>query len=465
MKILLRSFKTLLVAFLLQSELPAIAASAGGKTGLLTEPPEDQTEDLAKTDRVDSKKLEWNVKNLLEDYRGNGSQNAKWDVPAERALTAYASNRSGVVVVKQDEMNAFCQEALKAGCKDPMIKYLLIRAIAPQAGKANMQQAKQYSEAAKELEASKYSGIRKFYGFARAADAMFSGGGTNRETRMLANTYRRNATSSLESALKDDTIPVTEAYDACRDLLNLTYRFKQEYHYAFHRLEPILLAKWPDESSIQLIRGHFYIEYAWAARGNGLADTVTDEGWKLMAERLETAAQALEKAWKLNPKDERIPTEMITVEMGQGKGRERMELWFGRAMQLRTNNYRACWKKAYYLEPKWYGSPEELLKFGRECVASKNWGGKVPLILVDAHNMLVTYLPREKRADYWKQPEVWNDLKAGYEKYLKSTPDGKAQRERYIRHAYENAKWAELNTQLKLLSEPNYASFGGKAKI
>lgn len=458
---------SLLIAILivLSSSVGLTAAGAVRKPGVPVEAPTEQDRVPSDSAAENKVKLEWNIKNLLDGYRRNGSSNAKWDAPAEKALKAYASSRAGSQTLGPAEMKAVCESALDAGCTDPMIRYLHIRAVAPAANRASKEQSEKYAQAAAALMTSMYSDLRKFYACARAAEAVFYAGGTNRETRTIANGYRRSASTYLETALKDETIPVTEAYDACNDELNLTYRFSQEYHYVFGHLEPLLVPRWEDNSSIQLLRGHYYINYAWAARGTGYANTVTDEGWKLMGKRLEIAEQALEKAWKLNPKDERIPNEMITLELGQGKGRDRMELWFNRGMQIWTNNYKACWNKAYYLEPKWYGSPEALLAFGRECVASTNWGGKVPLILVDAHAMLVEYLPPEKRADYWKQPEVWQDLKAAYEKFLVFCPDQIPQRQSYISRAYQNEKWEELNAQLKLLSKPNYEFFGGKVKF
>jgi hypothetical protein len=72
---------------------------------------------------------------------------------------------------------------------------------------------------------------------------------------------------------------------------------------------------------------------------------------------------------------------MITVELGQGRGRPRMEQWFQRAMSLSPNYYEACYAKLHYLQPKWFGSNEDMLEFAGECVNSSKWGGHVPLIL------------------------------------------------------------------------------------
>jgi hypothetical protein len=129
-------------------------------------------------------------------------------------------------------------------------------------------------------------------------------------------------------------------------------------------LEPILFAKWPEASFVWLLQGEANIKMAWQARGTGYANRVTDEGWKGLEQHLKIADKALNKAWKLNPKDVRIPLAMLTVELGQGEGRDRMELWFNRAMELNPLCYDAAYAKLYYLEPKWHGSVEDMLIFG-----------------------------------------------------------------------------------------------------
>jgi hypothetical protein len=147
---------------------------------------------------------------------------------------------------------------------------------------------------------------------------------------------------------------------------------------SFDLLWPELNAKYPKSAGIWLIRGRYYIKFAWQARGNGFADSVSADAWKLFAERLDLAQEALENSWKLRPMEE-TAIEFLKLELGQGKGRQRMEKFFQWAMLLNTNSYDACIQKLNYLYPRWYGSPEEMLQFGWECVDSKTWGGNVPL--------------------------------------------------------------------------------------
>ena len=53
-----------------------------------------------------------------------------------------------------------------------------------------------------------------------------------------------------------------------------------------------------------------------------------------------------------------------------------------------------------------------------------------PLVLVDAHTMLVTHVSAGKPREHWKQPEVWKDLKAVFEKFFKPCADANGTRQR-----------------------------------
>src|SRR6185503_19500901 len=110
----------------------------------------------------------------------------------------------------------------------------------------------------------------------------------------------------------------------------------------------------------------------WDARGSGTRNTVTPEGWKLFRERLAEARKFVEAAWKTAPTNAAIPNAMLQVAVGQQWARSEMEQWFKRAMDLDPKNYRACDIKLGYLQPKWYGSAEDMVAFGRECLTN-NW--------------------------------------------------------------------------------------------
>src|SRR5262249_484341 len=154
---------------------------------------------------------------------------------------------------------------------------------------------------------------------------------------------------------------------------------------AFDRVDAEL-AKVPGLEAVRLTaKGHFFKDYAWEARGSGYANTVTEEGARKMHERLAISRKALVQPWALQPALGETANQMLGVILGQGGSRAEMEKWFERAMKADNNNSLACWSKLQWLDPKWYGTQEEMLEFGRACRDTKNWRGGLPLILAEAH--------------------------------------------------------------------------------
>ena len=134
-------------------------------------------------------------------------------------------------------------------------------------------------------------------------------------------------------------------------------------------------------------------------------------------------------------------------------------------MALNTNYYDACWAKLYYLQPKWYGSHDQMLEFAAECLNSEKWGGHVPLIVLDAHDQIAGTLGPDARADYWMRAEVWTDIHQAFEKFFRLNPDAKGWHHNYALYAYRAQQWDELNKQIALLGPVNYDYFGGKEKF
>jgi hypothetical protein len=421
----------------------------------------------AKTIKGPDQRLKWNLATLVDDYERVGKHSPQWDEPAREALRAFAQIRSQGKQnpAAQGELANFCRTAVDAGCDDPMIRYLYVRNEIGWYEKATPEVAEAYRSADEGLQQSQYSAIRKFYGSLRAAEALKAAAPNRNKTPPEVHHARRHAAASLREVVADKTTPIEEVYEACHGLMEATESNKPQYEEFYLAVRDALLRNWPKESLALLLEGDFHIQYAWHARGSGFADTVTKEGWKLFAKRLAIAEKALDKAWRLDPKNARIAIIQLTLELGQGRGRPRMEMWFQRAMELDANNYTACNRKLFYLEPKWYGSSKEMLQFGRECVASKKWGGRVPLILIDAHDAVARYIDKDKRHAYWEDPSVWPDIKGAFEKFFELNPDAISWRHNYAWYAYACGQWDDFNEQVQKMGEVNYAYFGGKEKF
>jgi hypothetical protein len=66
-----------------------------------------------------------------------------------------------------------------------------------------------------------------------------------------------------------------------------------------------LIQRWttarPQSITARLALADAYVAYAWAARGSGYANTVTDQGWRLFEERANKAAEILQDSATLTP--------------------------------------------------------------------------------------------------------------------------------------------------------------------
>lgn len=415
-------------------------------------------------------RLDWNLKILVEAYQKSGHANPKWDVPAERALTEYANARSQTTESNENWgaiISNNCSAALEAGCDDPMIHLLHVRFGMDQTG-SRQSFAEAFRVAALDMEASPYPDILKFDAWLREGrQAIYTYGyGTNIPVEVARLEIWPHAETNLLAALSDRTMPPEEAYNACHALLEEWKGNADHYAELYHSMEKRFPGPWKNEPVILLLKGEACIEMAWHARGSGYANTVTGAGWKLFRERLAAAEAALTKAWQLNAHDPRIAVKMMKVELGQGQGRDRMELWFLRAMELDPNDYDACNSKLWYFEPKWYGSVSDMLAFGRECVQNQQWGGHVPLILLDAHLAIQQEFadPAEK-TNYWTQPKVWLDLKDAFDRFFELNPGETSWYHNYAWFAWQAGQWATLNNLIPKLAPVNYDYFGGKDKF
>lgn len=411
-------------------------------------------------------RLDWDLKTSVGAYEEVGNTDARWDESAKAALTEYA--RSVTKATADEEMREVirtnCVAAIEAGCGDPLVRYLYARYYLTETN-SPIEVADALCAAAVDLEKSSYPTIRKTYADIRAVSQVFSAYGKNWKSVTSLPEIQRSLSRDIVATVQDKTLPPEEAHQVCSEALKLMTGSAAFYSQAYSSLEPIIFNNWPDASASWLLKSDAYYQMAWLARGGGYANNVSADAWKAFGEKLAVAETALNKAWELNPKDARIPAFMIRLAEGQQKSRPEMEKWFQRAMALDPNNYTACSYKLHYLYPQWYGSRDAMVAFGRECVASPTWGGSVPIILVDAHYEYAEYLSAEDRAAYYKQPDVWPDIKAAYEKFFSLNPDDTSVNKNYAWFAYQAEQWDAFNALVREIHPADYGFFGGKEEF
>lgn len=421
--------------------------------------------------------LEWNRRTLVGSYIHHGRRQPAWNATACELLEAYAEVITSKTAIHTNtpaslNLERLAKAAIDAGCDDPLIQFIHVWSVQArppeQLNKGEAAAAASaYAQAGRDLQKTEYPPIRKFIAQVGASKWIRLGvqwpwGYHAALYQDMDSNMHSWAVGSLTELLKNNELPPQIVEESCLAMFEELVWFRMQRDVMVKIVLDTLDTSYPGLSITHLLKGDHLIELAWQARGSDWAHAVTPEGWQQMSEHLAAAEKSLHRAWELNPKDPRIAILMMRVELGQGRGRDRMERWFERAMELDPNSREACTAKLYYLEPKWHGSEKEMLQFARECATSEVWGDSVWLVLGDAHANLAQYWTEEKGDTYWKQPHVWPDIKLAFDRYLKAHPDADQQNNLYAAYAGRCEQWDEFERLLPLIKKVDYKVFGGE---
>ncbi len=192
--------------------------------------------------------------------------------------------------------------------------------------------------------------------------------------------------------------------------------------------------------------------YAWVARGDGMAHTVTAEGWKLFEQRLKQARALLESDEELKKCPGYYST-MMTVALGQGWSRRDYDRLFAEAVALAPDYETFYFHRAIFLQEKWYGtSPDEWHRFALAAAdATKKEHGQI------LYTRIVWYVLRSgmtRIAAVKKTGFDWPRMKEGFEELARRYPESVRNKNAFCFYAYA----ADDKTTARRLS----AELGGR---
>ena len=204
-------------------------------------------------------------------------------------------------------------------------------------------------------------------------------------------------------------------------------------------------------------QGNYHITWAWEARGNGLANTVSTTNWKRFYDRLTVARACYEDAARLNPFDWVAHTQLITVAKGLGLP----ETYVRKHRQAAITAYDRVWQpwntSLEYLQQKWHGDPDRLIRFARECVDSEQWELGIPLLAGHALQEAATE-PFVMVVDYdvYRRPDVWNIFSDLYERSLEQDNQSVRYDARnwYVFLGSVTGHWEEIASEFEQLKFP-----------
>ncbi len=401
-------------------------------------------------------RMQWMRDTTVLAYDAAGKKNPKWDDLARRTLEAAGRTwgRSPRRNGDEDMVVMFSsQAAIKAGCRDPLVIYARARSITfYQAKPAEV--AKLQEGMAEAFRAGKYPAIRKCYGLLRAAQVQVMAAPDDQKTRDSAQVLVEEAMGLVPEVFADPRLPRQELVAALKLIGEVSEIVEGTRDSLRDRAMEIMEKSIQPKAAILTARGEIAIFDGWHARGDGFANTVTPEGWRILQERMAKGRENLNEAWALDPNDFEVARMQLDAETHDSHGRDAMEKWFDAATKIDPDDFRAYMGKLNWLEPKWHGSPDEMLAFGRECAATGRWSGCVPLVLVDAHWAIGRYggqgYPPAPHKEYFQtNPKVWEEIKPIYDRYLKEQDASNFHRTRYAVIAAYSGHWKEANALFK----------------
>ena len=387
--------------------------------------------------RVD-RMVNWNRRTLADAYDKVGKKSPNWDDHAHAAmeLTALYFSNSTDPRVQAKDIRAATQKALDAGCDDPLILFLHARSASPKAPDAELD--RDYAKAAKAMWSSAYPPMRRASALLKAVERKFrrqaEPGAKEEALRMIAATLRLLLASAREEERCQDLEGIW--YEIARDTFAAYRQLGYDPRESWRGMDKLLAKENALEATRLLLQGDCFIQWAWEARGSESAKPVSGDGKKKFDEHLTIAREALEKSLQLAPDYGKAATFMLAVELGQSRGQAEMEKWFERAIQ-HDPSVTVCRKKLEWLHPKWHGSTEEMLAFGRACRDSENWERGYPLIVVEAHQRIADMLPSDAaKSAYFRQLDVAADVVYVYAKSVERYPEDMPMRSRYAYYCY-----------------------------
>jgi hypothetical protein len=402
--------------------------------------------------------LAWNRRTLQGAYDEVGKKDARWDEPARKAmeLAARMFSREVDPEVTSSDVYTAARAAVDAGCDDPMLLYLYGRSSDGPNYPGQPEAIRRAKVAAQALTASRYPAIRR-------AVALQVSGNQALSVSDLGDEVRKEAERDFDAvlALLAENVAGDERNEFWEgtwldNLVELTRGYRTlgvPAEAAYERIDAGL-SKVADAKVLRLLyRGHFWFHYGWEARTNAFAPAVPAGGFEALEKRLAIARKALNQAWALEPGLSWAAEALLEIDKGIGGDRANMELWFERAMKANGDNRGACWSKLDWLDPKWYGSEEEMLAFGRACRDTKNWRTGITLLVGDAHLRIAGQRPGMGQVEYMALPEVWADIQPVYDEYLKHHPNDDIARSKFATLCYLGGHFREAEAQYVALGD------------
>lgn len=179
-------------------------------------------------------------------------------------------------------------------------------------------------------------------------------------------------------------------------------------------------SEYPASETAKFVEGIYWYSYAWKARGEGYARTVSPEGWLLFNERLQKSKDAFNYALKSDHACPAVYARLIDSMRAIGDKESDVRSVFEEGIKKYPQYHNIYFAMANFYQPKWHGSVDSYERFANYAVEkTKRFEGQGMYArlywLVDSEGN-IPFNPK------LNAPPYWDRLKQGYEDLLKLYP-------------------------------------------
>jgi hypothetical protein len=341
----------------------------------------------------------------IDAYEINGDHSQPYDATAREFLTTWLdSNYNTRKKTRNERVVELGDQIVNQKCQDP-----LLLTVAGNTGIEEFENTRRLEAAVAGYNGTKYLAYPRFYATAVLASHLKSDSG--RLTALDAACLQL-----LEQCFTDGSIKPADQWEAA-DILGSGWgsAFFRRNESAVQKV--IENAGKPYEWLALTLEGKRQIDLAWAARGSGYSDSVTEKGWAGFSSHMTTARQKLTAAWKLDPTQPLPAAEMITVSMAESS-LEDMRSWFDRALAAQLDHDGAWNSMRWGLRPRWFGSHESILALGVAGVNTKRFDSDAPRKIFDCIMDIESELQTPPGEHIYGRSDIWPHLQGMYSGYI-----------------------------------------------
>jgi hypothetical protein len=213
------------------------------------------------------------------------------------------------------------------------------------------------------------------------------------------------------------------------------------------------LEKWktsmPKSVAARIALAESWVNYGLNARGDGYANTVSKENWRLFQERVQRAEVELSKSPESGEQWPEWYVAMLQVGRAEGWDRKKYDQVFEAGFKVEPTYYLIQREKLKYLLPQYFGERGEIAKF-IESNSSRVAGDEGDIIY------FILFAAMQSQFGHYLNTEVplsWSRAKLGYEALSRSYGVDRYRKNQFAWLAFYGYVSSDMMTASKIMDE------------